>query len=281
MSITFQPDTNSENAMSRTELEALLKEPSMRNYLDGIFNMVRNIVGYDTALDDLITDELEKGLINRDMLEKALQKHKQQMLRVIGSITDAHQLLAVYDRQQQEQQKSANLSNALVDISQKLANVFDAHINLTCTITDEIYAMTDLISFEIAITNFVEHVILVGEVPGSIDILLLDIGGNRARLTVVAHPGGDYTLPSLIEPEAAIKSSDFTGIFMDNFIKRLDGVVTYTNNPVSNPNEHRVEFEFAIEEKGKPKLMSSEPMFEFENYRFSPVAAKLSKYFTD
>ncbi|MDR0974199.1 MAG: hypothetical protein LBL80_00690 [Ruminococcus sp.] len=264
-----------ENSFFRTKFESALKDPTVRNYLDGIFNMIRNIVGHGSALHDYLISEINKDEPDREMIAKILREGDTRLMNYLGSITDAHHLLSIAGSCADI--STINISETLADIAQKFSVIFGGFISLTCTVTKNIYARMDRVSLEIAVTDFIEHIIVVAH-PAAIDIIIEMIDPSRARLTINSKPGGTYPLPEKTESEAAVHASDFAGIFVEQFVHSVEGTILINNK---TPPDYSICFEFAAEASEKIRLASKEAVFEFDNTRFSPAAAKLSKYFKE
>jgi hypothetical protein len=273
--LTFQnPGAGADDPFFRAELESVLKDPAVRNYLDGIFNMVRNIVGHTTAMDDFILSEIKKDKPDFDKIKKTLLENETRLLGYLGSITDAHHLLSALDNPDRE--GSVNVSETLSDIAEKFSRVFNRNIELTSTIEKDVFAVIDKVSFEIAVSDFAEHLLTAENPPAKIDISLGLLSKERAELVIRSAPGGRYKIPPRSETEAAVHTADFTGIFIENFIHSMGGTLRFENNP---SGENAVIFEFKVTAPDKLRLNSREAVFEFDNSRFSPVSAKLTKYF--
>jgi hypothetical protein len=273
--LTFQNSGEKcDNPFFRGELESVLKDPAARNYLDGIFNMIRNIVGHTTAMDDFILSEIKKDDPDFDKIKKTLLENETRLMGYLGSITDAHHLLSALDSP--ERDGVINVSETLSDIAEKFSRVFNRNIELTSTIEKNIFAEIDKVSFEIAVSDFAEHLLTADNPPAKIDVSLGLISKERAELIIKSTPGGRYKIPPRSETEAAVHTADFAGIFIENFIHRVSGNLRFENNP---SGENAVLFEFKATAPDKLRLNSREAVFEFDNARFSPVSAKLTKYF--
>ncbi|MDR0986563.1 MAG: hypothetical protein LBL98_02550, partial [Ruminococcus sp.] len=210
--LTFQNFGNTaENPFYRAELESVLKDPTVRNYLDGIFNMVRNIVGHTTAMDDFILSEINKDNPDFEKIKKILLENETRLMGYLGSITDAHHLLSALDNP--DRGGSIDVSETLSEIAEKFSRVFNRNIEVYSTIEKSIFAEIDKVSFEIAVSDFVEHLIMNENPPAKIDISLTLLSRDRAKLTVKSAPGGRYTIPPRTETEAAVHTADFVGIF--------------------------------------------------------------------
>ncbi|MDR0986451.1 MAG: hypothetical protein LBL98_01985 [Ruminococcus sp.] len=272
--LTLEHSSETPNPFFRAELKSVLKDPAVRAYLDGIFNMIRNIVGHTTAMDDFILTEINKDTPDIAKIKKTLVENESRLMGYLGSITDAHHLLSALDNPDRE--GDINVSETLTDIAEKFSRVFGRNIELTSTIEKDLFAGIDRVSFEIAVSDFVEHLLISGNPPAEIDISLRSISGNRAELVIKSVPGGRYTIPECTETEAAVHTADFAGVFIENFIHTLDGALRFENKP---NGENSVIFEFAVKPPSELHLYSRETVFEFDNARFSPAAAKLTRYF--
>ncbi|MDR0903564.1 MAG: hypothetical protein LBM59_02915 [Ruminococcus sp.] len=272
--LTFLNPGEVDNPFFRAELESVLKDPAARSYLDGLFNMIRNIVGHTTAMDDFILSELKKDNPDFPKIKKTLIENETRLMGYLGSITDAHHLLSALDNPDRE--GDINVSETLTDISEKFSRLFGRNIEVRSTIEKDVFATIDKVSFEIAVSDYVEHLLNADNPPARLDIGLKLLSETRAELAVKSYPGGKYSIPPRTETEAAVHTSDFTGIFLENFLHALEGTLRFENQP---DGENVVILEFAVKPPDKLRLNSREVVFEFDNIRFSPAAAKLTKYF--
>jgi hypothetical protein len=256
----------------RGELEAALTNPEIRRYLDGIFTMLRTVVGLNCLNNDYIASEIKKATPDIRAICDALSNNDAQMMAILGSLSDAHHLLALIETPVTD--KSSDISETLSEIVEKIKPLFAENIEITSNIEDFIYATIDRVSFEIAVSDYIEHFLRTVK-PKALNFMLKSEGIYEAALVIKATPGGQYPVPPLSEAEKVVRSAEFSGLLMENLLRRMKATVRHT----SIPDGAEVELRFVTDSSRGPKFMSPNKKFEFDNLRFSPVAAKLYKYF--
>jgi hypothetical protein len=266
-------NNTSDTITIRGELEAALTNPLTRNYLDGIFTMLRTVVGINCMANDFVAAELKKDNPDMRAINDALSNNDAQMMAILGSLSDAHHLLSLLDTPQTD--AVSDISETLTAIVEKITPLFAGNIVITSNIEDMVFATIDKVSFEIAVADYIEHFLSNKNKPKTLDFKLKTNGAFEAILVITATPGGLYPIPGRTESEKAVRSSEFSGILMENLLHRMKATVRHT----SIPDGAEVELRFAIVEAFKPKLLAPDTKFEFDNTRFSPVTAKLYKYF--
>jgi hypothetical protein len=262
----------SDSITIRGELEASLTNPETRRYLDNIFTMLRTIVGINCLANDFIAAEMKKETPDIRAINDALSNNDAQMMTLLGSLSDAHHLLALMETPETE--NANDISETLKDIVEKITPLFGGNIMITSDIEDMIYASVDRVSFEIAVSDHLEHLLSTIK-PKAVDFRLRSEGIYEAVLIIRAIPGGQYPLPGRTEAEKAVRSEEFSAILMENLLRRMKATVCHT----SVPEGAEVELRFVTLRSRGPKFMAPNKKFEFDNVRFSPVSSKLYKYF--
>ncbi|MDR0944275.1 MAG: hypothetical protein LBM41_07070 [Ruminococcus sp.] len=257
----------------RGELEAALTNPHIREYLDGIFTMLRTVVGINCMANDFTATELKKKNPDLRAINDTLSNNDAQMMAILGSLSEAHHLLSLIDTP--ETDAVSDISETLSAIVEKITPLFAGNIEITSNIEPLIFAPIDKISFEIAVADYIEHFLNGASKPKSLDFKLKSNGAYEATLIILATPGGLYPVPGRTESEKAVRTAEFSGLLMENLLHRMRATVRHT----SIPGGSEVELRFSTAHAYKPKLLVPDNKFEFENARFSPVSAKLYKYF--
>jgi hypothetical protein len=262
-----------ESITIRGELEAALTNPHIRDYLDGIFTMLRTVVGINCMANDFTAAELKKENPDLRAIYDSLSNNDAQMMAILGSLSEAHHLLSLIESP--ETDAVSDISETLTAIVEKITPLFADNIEITSNIEPLIFAAIDKVSFEIAVAGYIEHFLTATEKPKSLDFKLGSNGAYEATLVITAVPGGLYSVPSRTESERAVRTAEFSGLLMENLLHRLKATVRHT----SIPGGSEVELRFSTAHAYKPKLLVPDNKFEFQNTRFSPVTAKLYKYF--
>jgi hypothetical protein len=274
MSNTIDNGSNTADSITiRGELESALTNPHIREYLDGIFTMLRTVVGINCMANDYIFAEIKKEKPDLRGICDCLSKNDAQMMAILGSLSEAHHLLSLIESP--ETDAVSDISETLSAIVEKITPLFAGNIEITSNIEPLVFASIDKVSFEIAVADIIEHFLIAADKPKSLNFKLKSNGVCQATLVITAAPGGLYPLPNRTESEKAVRTAEFSGILMENLIYRLRATYRHT----SIPNGSEVELRFSTAHAYKPKLLVPDNKFEFENTRFSPVTAKLYKYF--
>jgi hypothetical protein len=257
----------------RGELEAALTNPHIRDYLDGIFTMLRTDVGINCMANDFTASELKKDPPDLRAIYDNLSNNDAQMMAILGSLSEAHHLLTLIESPQTD--AVSDISETLSAIVEKITPLFANNIEITSNIEPLIFASIDKVSFEIAVADYIEHFLTASDKPKALDFKLKSNGSYEATLVITAAPGGLYSVPRKTESEKAVRTAEFSGLLMENLLRRMKGNVRHTTLPGGS----EVELRFSTAHAYKPKLLVPDNKFEFENTRFSPVSAKLYKYF--
>jgi hypothetical protein len=261
--------------ISRDELASALEDPRIRSYLEGVFTMIRAIVGYQTSMNDFLANELQKERPDRVAINAILSENDSKMMDFLGSITDAHHLLS----RTEESPGICNFSEAMQNIAAKLTMLFENTISITTDIAPNIYAQIDRISVEIAVSNLIEELITYRKPPAAIKISLAPLVRSRpkfpeATLTLSSLSPGKYKVAGLSEAAVAIRAPEFSDLFIKDFCRKLEA--TIKRREQSKGLEISVRLRTV--KTDIPIILASESRFEFDNARFSPIATKLAKY---
>jgi hypothetical protein len=262
-----------ESITIRGELESALTNPHIREYLDGIFTMLRTVVGINCMANDYISSEIRKEQPDTRGICDILSNNDAQMMAILGSLSEAHHLLSLIESPQTD--AVSDISETLSSITEKITPLFAGNIEITSNIEPLIFAAIDKVSFEIAVADYIEHFLTAIDKPKSLDFKLKSNGAYEATLVITATPGGLYSVPGRTESEKAVRTAEFSGLLMENLLHRMKATVRHTTLPGGS----EVELQFSTAHAYKPKLLVPDNKFEFENTRFSPITAKLYKYF--
>jgi hypothetical protein len=267
--------TNNSNELSREELASALEDPRVRAYLEGVFTMIRAMVGYTTSMNDFLAAELQKERPDRVAVNAILSENDAKMMDFLASITDAHHLMSRTD----DNPGLCNFTEALQNIGAKLKMLFEDTVVIETDIAPDIFAAVDRVTLEIAVSNLVEELITYRKPPATIRITLEPVTTTRlkfpmAKLTLTSVSPGKYRVPGLSETAVAIRAPEFADLFMKDFCRKLSGTLKHR----ATPSGLEISFTFRTILSETPLILASDPRFEFDNARFSPVAAKLFKY---
>jgi hypothetical protein len=262
-------------SISTEELESAIEDPRIRSYLEGVFTMIRAMVGYSTSMNDFLAAELQKERPDRIAVNAILSENDAKMMDFLGSITDAHHLMSRTDGNP----GLCNFSESLENICAKLKMLFEKSMEIETDIKPGIFAAIDRVTLEIAVSNFVEELIIFRKPPASIRISLEPLARAKtrqsaAKLVVAATAAAKYRVPGLSETAVSIRAPEFANFFMKDFIRKLSGNIRRKTTPAGL----EITFAFQTLRTDTPLILAADNRFEFDNARYSPIAAKLGKY---
>jgi hypothetical protein len=258
--------------ITQKDLERIIADPAMRTYLRGLFACARTLVTHNTSIRDYIESELDKPDHSPDGIKDVLADYELKMQNLLGSFLEAEQLL--YGMDTPPEIYAVDVSATLMELTAKMRNIFGDSLRFVTDIDTGVIAVTSKSSLEIAVNSLIARIIQCAEEPGTLpsEILmrLKTIESNGYLEIMPTKLGGTYTVPPESLVEQAFFTCDFNLMFLTRYAKDLGGAFFVRNNGFA--------LSFKVAPAGTPLVIARDVLFEFDNARFSPTAAKMSKY---
>jgi hypothetical protein len=261
------------------DLNRILSDRQTADYLDGIFSVIRTIVGYTTIVNDLTYSEIMKDTPDKNRLIDILNESDNKLSQLLSTITDAHQIVGKTHISDLTPKTVFDFSDETFKAFTKAKAVLEGIFTVNADIEPYIFSDTTRSDVEILITDMVYKVIMYEISPAVIDIKLAKTpDGKRAVLSVEGKSDGNaLVIPAEGETESLMHLEAVKTIFVNKFCESCAGI--------GKDEEKETGLLLSLEmdiipewEMGQNLRLNSKMNFDFENKRFSPVTVALSKY---
>jgi hypothetical protein len=266
---------NNEIDIKKERLKDILTDGYATNYLNGVFTLIRNIVGYTSSVNDFINSELKKKTPNIKAISTVLCESDDRMTDLLASIIDAHQL--IYTVEETLPPKTVSLSETVESIASKIAFILEGIVVIKTDIKDGIYADLQKTSLEIVLTDIVDEMMKSSDKPSEIDIKLTlsQKDEKKAKLTLTASESTiGNTAKTVVFPHTETAEIMYLPTFQAAFTEQF---CTVTGCEIIHEDKTYTLI-LPCCEAPEPATICATKVFEFNNIRFSPASVRLRKY---
>ncbi|MDR0947088.1 MAG: hypothetical protein LBM87_05025 [Ruminococcus sp.] len=266
---------NTEIDIRKERLKDLLNDGYVTSYLNGVFTLIRNIVGYTSSVNDFVNTELKKSTPNIKAITAVLSESDDRMTDLLASIIDAHQL--IYNAEEKLPPKVVSLSETVESIAGKISSILLGQVIIKTNIEAGIYAEIQKTSLEIIITDIIDEMMKNPERPSEIEITL-SLTGTDDKNALIAVTGTSVTLTNALKnmvfPHSDTAEIMYLPTFQAAFTEQFCKV---TGCEIKSDGKHYT-ITLPCCEAPEPATICSNKVFEFNNIRFSPASVRLRKY---
>jgi hypothetical protein len=260
-----------EQQITKKDLERVISDPAVRTYLKGLFAAARSLVTHNTTVRDFVEDELQKPSHDINIVKDVLSEYELKMQNLLGSFLEAEQLLYTMDAP--PDLSAIDVSDTLMGLTAKLRQIFGDLIRFTTDIDPGIFSIMRRSSLEIAADSMISRIIENSEPnkrPSLIHIELKTIESNAYLVITPQEQLGSYSVPPPSVIERAVFTTEFNEMFLERYAKIMGGAFFRRGSGLA--------LSFAVSPVKTPVNVARDVVFEFDNKRFSPTTAKMSKY---
>jgi hypothetical protein len=272
-------EVNYKDTFLADDLNRILSDKQTAEYLDGVFSVIRNIVGYTTIVNDMVFAEVMKSEPDKNVIVEIFNECDKKLNILLDSITEAHQLVS--------QTHITDLTqNPVIDFSDKVQDAFDkakkllaGNFKLQSDIEPFVFSYASETDVEILLSGMIYKVIIYEIPPAVISVSLKkNEEGDRATLSVSGLSDGSLpVVKSLSETEILMQTSAMMSLFAHRFCEAMGGFGTVTEG--DKGLELTVEMDIVPDwETPRDLHMSASVDFKFDNERFSPTTLKLDRF---
>jgi hypothetical protein len=272
-------ELNYKDTFLADDLMRILSDRQTAEYLDGVFSVIRNIVGYTSIVNDMMFAEIMKSEPDKNVITDVFNQCDRKINELLDSITEAHQLVSRTHISDLSQKTIVDFSDKLQESFDSAKELLDGSFTLKSKIEPYIFAYGSETNIEILLSGMIYKVITY-EIPPAIITVSLSKNeeGNRAFLTVTGESDG--SLPEIKPPtetEILMQTDKMQSIFARRFCEEANGIGTATEDDTGL--ELSIEMDIISEFEMPAGLRMSAPLdFKFENKRFSPMTIKLDRF---
>jgi hypothetical protein len=266
---------NTEIDIRKERLKDLLNDGYVTNYLNGVFTLIRNIVGYTSSVNDFVNSELKKTSPNIKAITAVLSESDDRMTDLLASIIDAHQL--VYTAEEKAAPQTISLSETVEHIALKIASILEGQVSVKTDIKTGIYADIQKTSLEIILTDIIDELMKSIDRPSEIEITLTlsDCDDKKALITITESSLSlTNALKNMVFPHTDTAEIMYLPTFQAAFTEQFCKV---TGCEIKNDGKHHTLI-LPCCEAPEPATICANKVFEFNNIRFSPASVRLRKY---
>jgi uncharacterized protein (UPF0218 family) len=261
------------------ELNRILTDQQTAEYLDGIFSVIRSIVGYTSIVNDMVFSEMMKDKVDKKVLITVFNEADEKLTGLLNTITEAHQLVSKTHITDLADKTITGLSDELSLISDKVTELLQDMFTIKSDIEPFILTYASKTDLEILVSGMVYKVINYEIPPGTIKISLKkNEDGKRAAITVTGESDGNLPeIPPETEIDKLMHTDTMSRIFVRRFCESVAGIgsTAETDKGLSLSIEMDIIPDWDMT---KNLRLSSGCSFNFENKRFSPTTMKLGRY---
>jgi hypothetical protein len=272
-------ELNYKDTFIADDLMRILSDRQTAEYLDGVFSVIRNIVGYTSIVNDMMFAEIMKGEPDKNIITDVFNECDKKLNELLDTITEAHQLVSRTHISDLSQKKIIDFSDKLQKSFDSAKELLDGSFTLKSKIEPYIFAYGSETDIEILLSGMI-HGVITYEIPPAIITVSLSKNeeGNRAFLTVSGESDGSVTeikLPT--ETEILMHTDKMKSIFARRFCEEANGFGIVTEG--DKGLDLSIEMDIISEFEMPAGLRMSAPLdFKFENKRFSPMTLKLDRF---
>jgi hypothetical protein len=261
------------------DLNRILTDRQTAEYLDGVFSVIRSIVGYTTIVNDLAYSEILKDNPDRNRLIDVLNESDGKLSDLLNTITDAHQIVSKTHISDLSGRTIFDLSDETSRVCKKIQSILAGTFVINADIEPYIFSDAMKSDIEILLSDMVKKVIMYEIPPAVINVTLAKKpDGKRAVLTIEGKADGSLPhLPRETETSTLMHTEAIKAIFAEKFCETVGGIGTDVD---TDTGLHlSLEMDIIPEwDMGQSLRLHSPVNFDFENKRFSPAALAFKKF---
>jgi hypothetical protein len=271
---------NYKETLLTEDIGKILGDRQTAEYLDGVFSVIRSIVGYSTVVCDVLYKEILKDKPDKQTIIEVLNESHAKMAQLLGDITDAHQLVYETHITDLAEKKAISLTESVEDTAERIREMLHCFAEVTFFAEPDLYAAVDKTDIEIILTDMVYRVISYDITPSNVKISLeRSENGKRAVLIVqgVVGGGSDKEMPLQSETAGLVRSDEVAKIFARNFCESVNGL------SIETESDEGLTISLEIDTVTDPVFSMSSDLrdkigIDFTNKRFSPAAVKFARF---
>jgi hypothetical protein len=261
------------------DIGKILGDRQTAEYLDGVFSVIRSIVGYSTVVCDVLYKEILKENPDKQTIIEVLNESHAKMAQLLGDITDAHQLVYETHITDLAEKKTVSLTESVEDTAERIREMLHCFVEVTFFAEPDLYAAVDKTDIEIILTDMVYRVISYDVTPAAVKISLeRSENGKRAVMTVQGVIGGsEKELPLPSETAGLVRSDEVAKIFARKFCESVNGL------SIETESDEGLTISLELDTVTDPVFSMSSDLrdkigIDFTNKRFSPAAVKFARF---
>jgi hypothetical protein len=261
------------------DLNRILSDNQTAEYLDGVFSVIRTIVGYTSIVNDMVFAEMMKDNIDKNVLIGIFNECDSKLTGLLNTITEAHQIVSKTHITDLADKTITSLSDSIETICEKIVELLEGVFTVKSDIEPFILTYASKTDIEILVSGMVYKVIGYEIPPGVITISLKkNEDGKRAVITVNGESDGSLPeIPAKTEVEELMHIDTMSSIFVRRFCESVSGIGSSTETDTGLTLS--IEMDIIPDWDMTHNLrLSSGCSFNFENKRFSPTAMKLGRF---
>jgi hypothetical protein len=270
---------NYRETFSADDIGKILGDRQTAEYLDGVFSVIRSIIGYSTIVSDILFSEIVKDDPDKNVMVEVLNESYGKMTDLLGDITNAHQIVYETHISDLSENVPISFSDAISETAALAQELLEGAFEINAETENDIFTAASAADAEILMTDLLYHVISYEIPPSKIEIKLeRNENGERAVLTVRGAAGNAVnTVPAETESSKLMKTEEVARIFERKFCENVNGLIfekeTDTGLVIT------VELDIISEQRAAEYAgVRSKIDFNAANKRFSPVTLILSKF---
>jgi hypothetical protein len=261
------------------DLNRILSDNQTAEYLDGIFSVIRSIVGYTSIVNDMVFAEMMKDNIDKTILITIFNEADQKLTGLLNTITEAHQLVSKNHITDLADKTINSLSDELSEIYDKVKELLKGVFTVKADIEPFILTYASKTDLEILVSGMVYKVIKYEIPPETITITLKkNENEKRAVISVSGESGGSLPeIPDETEIDKIMYTDTMSSIFVRRFCETVAGIgsTKETDTGLSLSIEMDIIPDWDMPHNLR---LSAGCSFNFENKRFSPTTMKLGRF---
>ncbi|MDR0992803.1 MAG: hypothetical protein LBL87_07940 [Ruminococcus sp.] len=261
------------------DIAKILGNRETAEYLDGVFSVIRSIVGYSTIVCDVLYKEILKENPDKQTVIEVLNESHSKMAELLGDITDAHQLVYKTHITDSAEKVSVNISEIIDETAKKIRKMLEGIVDIEFLTERDIYVAAPKTDVEIILTDMIYRIISYEITPATLRISLERTeNGKRAVLSAQGIADGeDRELPSESHNASLMRTNDVARIFARKFCESVNGLI------LENETDEGMTISLELDTVHAPDCSMCSKVkdrldIEFVNTRFSPAAVKLAKF---
>jgi hypothetical protein len=261
------------------DLNRILSDNQTAEYLDGVFSVIRSIVGYTSIVNDMVYAELMKDKIDKNVVTGIFNECDKKLSSFLNTITEAHQLVSKNHITDLSDRIVVSLSDEINSAFEKSKELLGGVFTLKADIEPYVLTYAAKTDIEILLSGMIYKVITYEIPPAVITIgLKKSESGERATISVIGESDGSTPeIPSKTETDILMHTDTMSSIFVRRFCETVSGIGS--SKDTDRGLELSVEMDIIPDwDMTKNLRLSSGCQFNFENKRFSPTTIKLKRF---